>query len=374
MEKSELMKLKNTNLLIDPGDLEPYLQNFKNYEEEMKKGLADLDYWKDRRVFITGVSGFVGSHLAEELIKLEADVMGLVRRHSVPMYQNITNIMKNIRLFEGNLTDVASLYTATKEFEPEVIFHLGAQSFVPTSFRVPVETYDVNVLGTVNLLEAIRTSESNVECIQVACSSEEYGKVYPDEVPINEENPLRPQSPYAASKVAVDIISRTHHECYGIPVVITRGFNHTGPRRGLQFVTSVIARQIAKISAGMGNKVVIGNPDPIRDFTDVRDMIQGYLLSVEKGNKGDVYNLGQGYGISIKDLVKLAANVVDIKDVKIEVDKSRFRPTEVDILICDYSKAKKELGYKPRIPLTRSLLDNIGYFKENSHLLDIENH
>jgi GDP-4-dehydro-6-deoxy-D-mannose reductase len=374
MKKKELIQIKNKGLLIDPDNLDNYLQNFNNYEEEMERDMADPEYWKGRRVLVTGASGFVGSHLTDKLINLESEVMGLVRRHSVPMYKNITHIMKNISLFEGNLTDLNSLNMLMKTFEPEIILHLGAQSFVPTSFRVPIETYQINILGTANLLEAVRSSEIDVECIQVACSSEEYGLVYPNEVPITEENLLRPLSPYAASKVAVDIISRTHYKCYGTPVVVTRGFNHTGPRRGLQFVTSVISRQIAKMSLGMAKKVVLGNPDPIRDFTDVRDMIQGYLLCVEKGKKGDVYNLGQGYGISIKNLAILAAHVEKIKNLSIEIDKTRYRPAEVDILICDYSKAKNELGYRPRIPLIKSLSDNIEYFKNNPHLLDIEMH
>ncbi len=367
-------KLKAKKLLIDPERLDDYLKNFKNYEEDMKKDLANPKFWEDRRVLITGISGFVGSHLAEKLIEYNCNIVGLVRRHSVPEYKNITHIMKNVKLVEGNLTDINSLFTLIKQFEPEIIFHLGAQSFVPTSFRCPIETYETNIMGTANLLEAVRATDADVQAIHVACSSEEYGKVYPDEVPITEENPLRPQSPYAVSKVAVDIMSRTHYECYGIPVVITRGFNHTGPRRGLQFVTSVVTRQIAKILANKTNKVIIGNPDPIRDFTDVRDMVQGYLLSMEKGKKGEVYNLGHGFGISIRDLVKLSAKITNISNVKIEIDKSRFRPAEVEILICDYSKARDQLGYRPRIPLTKALMDNIEYFRRNEYLLEIEVH
>ncbi|MDY6894554.1 MAG: GDP-mannose 4,6-dehydratase [Thermotogota bacterium] len=367
-------KLKEKKMLIDPERLDEYTNNFKNYEEEMTKNLANPKFWGDKRVLVTGISGFVGSYLVEKLIEYNCDIAGLVRRHSVPEYKNITHILKNVKLVEGNLTDINSLFTLIKQFEPEVIFHLGAQSFVPTSFRCPIETYETNIMGTANLLEAARATDADIHTIHVAGSSEEYGKVYPDEVPITEKNPLRPQSPYALSKVAVDMMCRSHFECYGVPVVTTRAFNHTGARRGLQFVTSVITRQIAKILANKVDKVIIGNPDPIRDFTDVRDMVQGYLLSVEKGKKGEVYNLGHGFGISIKDLVKLALKVSNLNNVEIEIDKSRFRPAEVDVLICDYSKSKDELGYKPRIPLTKAVIGNIEYFRENEHLLDIEMH
>lgn len=371
-EVIETLKMKK--LLIDPERLGDYLENFKDFEKNMKDDLANQKFWEDRKVLITGISGFVGSHLAEKLLEYNCDVLGLVRRHSVPEYRNITHIMKNVKLVEGNLVDINSLFTLIKQFEPEIIFHLGAQSFVPTSFRCPIETYETNVLGTANLLEAVRNVGTDVRAIHVACSSEEYGKVYSNEVPITEENPLRPQSPYAVSKVAIDLMCRTHYECYGLPVVITRGFNHTGPRRGLQFVTSVVTRQIAKILANKTNKVIIGNPDPIRDFTDVRDMVQGYLLSVEKGDVGEVYNLGHGFGISIIDLVKLSAKVVNIDNVEIEIDQSRFRPAEVEILICNCAKAKDKLGYRPRIPLTKALADNIEYFRRNEYLLDIEWH
>jgi len=366
-------EVKKRGLLIDPDNLDDYLKNFKNYEEEMNKNLFNAEKWKDKRVFVTGVSGFAGSHLAEKLVSVGADVYGLVRRHSVPEYRNINHIINKITLVEGNLTDIDSLFTSLKEIEPEVIFHLGAQSFVVTSFRCPMETYETNVIGTANVLEAARKVDHSIKNVQLACSSEEYGLVYPNEVPIKETNPLRPQSPYAVSKVTSEMMGQVHHKAYGTPVNITRTFNHTGPRRGLQFVTSIVCRQIARAIVRGTKEVTIGYPYAIRDFTDVRDIVQGYLLSVEKAKKAEPYNLGHGMGISIENLVKLAAKVANVK-VEVKIDKSRFRPAEVEMLICDYSKAKKEFGYRPRIPLTKALLDNIEYFKNNQFLLDIEAH
>lgn len=374
MEKSFLENLQQKGLLIEPENLEPYLNNFKDYETELKTNLASEKFWNDKRVLITGISGFAGSHLAEKLLELKAKVIGFIRRHAVPEYPNITHLMNKIELVEGSLQDINSLYAVLENYQPEVIFHLGAQSFVPTSFRTPIETFDINIMGTANLLEALRRSDIDVEGVHIACSSEEYGMVFPNEVPIKETNLLRPLSPYAASKVAADKIAETYHKCYGIPSVIVRAFNHTGPRRGLQFVTSVITRQIASISLKKTDKVVIGNMEPIRDFTDVRDIVQGYLLAIEKAKRGQPYNLGHGWGISIGNLIKLAANVEGIEKYKIEVDKKRFREAEVEILLCDYTKAKEEIGYRPRIPLTKAVKDNIEYFKKNQHLLSIERH
>lgn len=373
MDEEMLKKLEEQDLLINPENLERYVGRFKNYEENAAKNLADERFWNGKRVFITGVSGFAGSHLAEKLVELGSNVCGFVRRHSVPEYKNINSIVNKIKLVEGNLMDFSSILNYLDEFEPEIIFHLGAQSFVPTSFRVPIETYETNVTGTANLLEAMRKSNTNIESVLVACSSEEYGLVYPNELPIAETNPLRPQSPYAASKVAAEIIAKVHHGTYGTPTVITRAFNHTGPRRGLQFVTSVVCRQIARCNIKGTKEIFIGNPSPIRDFNDVRDVVQGYLLAVEKGRKGEPYNIGHGVGITIENFVKLAASISNIA-VDIRIDPSRFRPAEVEALICDYSKAKNEIGYYPQIPLTKAIKDNVEYFKNNPHLLDIERH
>lgn len=374
LERTLLERLKAKGLIIDPDDLAGYLGGFEGYERELGRERADPAFWKGRRVLVTGISGFAGSHLAEKLASLGSEVTGLVRRHSVPEYPNIRPLLSRVRIVEGNLDDLGSLISLARAVEPEVVFHLGAQSFVPTSFRCPLETYQTNVLGTAHLMEALRLSEPGVDAIHVACSSEEYGKVLPDEVPISEGNPLRPQSPYAVSKVATEMVSLNYHEAYGLPAVMTRAFNHTGPRRGLQFVTSVVVRQVAAMKLGLKDRVVIGNPTAIRDFTDVRDMVLGYLLAVEKGRKGEVYNLGHGKGISIGDLARLAGSVAGLGAVPLEVDPSRFRPLEVEVLICDHSKAAKELGYAPRIPLTKAIEDNLEYFLRNPDLTRIEMH
>ncbi len=350
---------KYKDLLINPDCIDIYLQEF----DKEKKELFDRNKLADSRILITGITGFVGSHLAEKLVELDEniEVYGTVRRQSVPIFPNIRNITDQVILKEANLIDYPSLESAITEIEPNYIFHLAAQSFVPTSFKAPIESIHTNIQGTVNLLEVIRKKNIDLQCMQVACSSEEYGLVHPHEIPINENNPLRPQSPYAVSKVATEMYSLTYFRAYGVPVTITRGFNHTGPKRGLQFVTSVIASQVAG-AIKKGTRIIrIGNPKPIRDFTDIRDMIQGYILAILNGTKGEVYNLGHGYGISIENLAKLTASLFDI-DYRLEIDKSRYRPTEVNILVCDYSKAKKELGYKPQYPISVTMENVVNYF------------
>ncbi|MHA1379045.1 MAG: GDP-mannose 4,6-dehydratase [Candidatus Helarchaeota archaeon] len=368
-------KLRKEGYLIDPDNLEPYLKKFKN---KKFKQLASPDYWNDKRVFITGISGFVGSHLTDKLLEYGAKVSGLLRRHSVPEYPNIKHVMENnkITTFEGDLKYLDPIIAAFRKFEPDCVFHLGAQSFVPTSIRNPIETYETNIIGTANVLEAVRIldSSTDIEAVHIACSSEQYGMVYIDELPIKETNPMRPLSPYAASKQACENIALAHYDYYGIPVRITRGFNHTGSRRGLQFVTSVITRQVARAKNSDNKKIIIGNPDPIRDLTDVKDMLQGYLLSVEKGKNGDVLNLGHGAGISIGDLVKLTIKLANLEKYELIIDKSRYRVADVEVLICDYSKAKETIGYYPQLPITESVKASLEYFEKNPRLMLMERH
>lgn len=322
-----------------------------------------MDNWNGKRVLITGITGFVGSWLAEELLARGASVVGMQRRGSIPNLSNVAHIADRIKLMEGDLHDVGSLSGILSKVSPHAVFHLAAQSYVPYSFSAPVDTYYTNVIGTANLLEAIRISEkSDIERVHFAGSSEEYGLVLKDEVPIRETNPLRPLSPYGASKVAADFICYTHFKSYGIPVVRTRGFNHTGPRRGPMFVTSKITRQVAEGILLGKKEMVLGNTDAVRDFTDVRDMVNGYLLAVEKGALGDVYNLAQGSGITIGDAARLAMKLGGVK-MAIKKDENLLRPSDVMVLVGDNTKAKKELGWAPSIPFEKTLLDMIEFQK-----------
>src|SRR3989344_4952752 len=210
-----------------------------------------------RTVLITGISGFVGSHLAEYLLSKNFEVHGTIRWRS--RLDNINDIKDKLKLIETDMRDAHSVARLIKESEPDYIFHLAAQSFVPTSWHAPQDTVTKNVIGTINLLEAVRSAGKDTK-IQLAGSSEEYGLVHPNETPIKETNPLRPMSPYGVSKVAEDMLGFQYFKTYGMKIVVTRAFNHTGPRRGDVFVTSNFSKQIAEIEKGIKEPVIsVGN-------------------------------------------------------------------------------------------------------------------
>jgi GDP-4-dehydro-6-deoxy-D-mannose reductase len=314
------------------------------------------------RILITGITGFAGSHLAEYLLAdhPEVEIYGTYRWRS--RRENIDHLGGKIHLREAELRDYSSLHSLLDEVRPEYIFHLAAQSFVPSSWRAPAETLGTNVTGQTNLFEAVRYLGLD-PVIQIACSSEEYGLVYPHETPIKEDNPLRPLSPYAVSKVAQDFMGYQYFQSYGMKVVRTRAFNHTGPRRGDVFVTSNFAKQVASIEAGLSEPVIrVGNLDAIRDFTDVRDMVRAYWLAVEKGRPGEVYNIATGSGITIRELLDRLVAMAEC-EVTVETDPERLRPSDVEILIGDSSKFRGDTGWEPRIPFEQTLRDVLDYWR-----------
>jgi GDP-4-dehydro-6-deoxy-D-mannose reductase len=315
------------------------------------------------RVLITGITGFAGSHLADYVLENhpEIKVFGLVRWRS--RMENILHIQGRIQLIEADLKDMSSLKKSLAESKPDRIFHLAAQSFVPTSWKCPAETFSINALGQIHLFEAI-LSLGMAPKIHVAGSSEEYGLVNSDEIPMKETNPLRPLSPYAVSKVAQDLLGWQYFKSYGLKVVRTRGFNHTGPRRGEVFICSNFAKQIVEIEKKKREPVLlVGNLEARRDFTDVRDIVRGYWLCLEKGLEGEVYNIGTGKTYSMKEILEMLLAISNI-DVKIEVDPQRLRPSDVPVLLSDSSKFRKLTGWEPKIPLRQSLQDLLDYWRE----------
>ncbi|MEM7052718.1 MAG: GDP-mannose 4,6-dehydratase [Acidobacteriota bacterium] len=315
------------------------------------------------RALITGITGFAGSHLADYLLaeQPQVEVFGTYRWRS--RRENIEHLGDRVRLIESDLKDYSSVHRLLSEVRPDYIFHLAAQSFVPSSWTAPAETLSTNIEGQTNLFEAIRELELD-PVVQIACSSEEYGLVYPDETPIKETNPLRPLSPYAVSKVTQDYLAYQYFQSYGIKAIRTRGFNHTGPRRGEVFVMSNFARQIAAIEHGLQDPVIrVGNLDAIRDFTDVRDMVRAYWLAVTKAEPGEVYNIATGNGIHIHEMLDrlIALSTVE---VRIETDPERLRPSDVEILIGDASKFKADTGWEPRVPFEQTLRDILDYWRE----------
>ncbi len=314
-----------------------------------------------RKALITGITGFVGSHMAELLLSKGFEVHGLCRWRS--RTENVDHIKNKIHLIEGDLLDGHSLQEVMMDVRPTHIFHLAAQSFVPASWTSPAVTLEINVVGSCNLFEAVRAVQLD-PVIQIACSSEEYGLVKPSEVSIKETNPLRPLSPYGVSKVAMDYLGYQYVQSYQMRIVRTRGFNHTGPRRGDVFAESSFAKQIAEIEKGFREPIIfVGNLEAKRDYTDVRDMVKGYLLAVEKGEPGEVYNICSGKAVKISKVLETLISYSKVK-VKIEPDPARMRPSDVPILLGDNHKFVRQTGWKPTIPFEKTMKDLLDYWRE----------
>lgn len=313
-----------------------------------------------KRALITGVTGFVGSHLAEYLLKEEVEVYGIARWRS--KLDNIEHITNNIQLINADIRDGHSLERVIGESKPDYIFHLASQSFVQMSWWAPADTMETNAIGTIHLFEAIMKSEIDPK-IQVAGTSEEYGMVYPNELPIKETNPLRPLSTYGVSKVAQDKLAYQYHKSYSLKIVVTRAFNHTGPRRGEVFVTSNFAKQIAEIEKGKEPVIYVGNLGARRDFSDVRDVVRAYWLALEKCEFGEVYNICSEKTRTIQKVLNLLLSMTN-KNVEVRQDPSRMRPSDVEILQGDCSKFRKQTGWKPTIPFERTIEDLLNYWRE----------
>lgn len=318
------------------------------------------------RVLITGITGFAGSHLADFIIAEFPwiEIFGTWRWRS--RLENVEHLKNAVTFIECDLKDQSSIARALAKINPARIFHLAAHSYVPTSWKMPTEVLINNIGGEANLFEAARNMLHESTRIHVACSSEEYGLVHQSECPITEDNPLRPVSPYGVSKVAQDLLAYQYHQSYGTWVVRTRAFNHTGPRRGEVFVCSDFAKQLVEIELKLREpRLKVGNLAAIRDFTDVRDVVRGYWLALEKGEPGDVYNIGGGAAYSMNDVLSLLLELTGLTTkVLIEVDKDRLRPSDVPVLICDASKFQKQTGWNPEIPFKQTMIDLLNYWRK----------
>jgi len=339
------------------------------------------------RVLITGITGFAGSHLAEYILANHPDVAIYATYRWRSRTENLETLtaQNKVEMIEGRyptggtlrddgrkarvtllhceLTDAGAVEKLIASVQPQRVFHLAAQSYVQSSFDEPAATFRINVESQLNLLEAIRRHDTQIR-MHIAGSSEEYGLVHPDEVPMKETNPLRPLSPYAVSKVAQDKLAYQYFKSYGMHLVVTRGFNHTGPRRGTHFVTSSLARQIALIEAGQHEPVIYhGDLTSKRDWTDVRDMVRAYWLALEKGEPGEVYNVGRGKCWSIREMLDMLLSHTTVK-IKTQEDPARLRPSDVPILWADTAKFQRATGWEPQIPFEKTLADLLDYWRE----------
>lgn len=308
------------------------------------------------KILITGITGLAGSHMAEYLLDSgKLDIHGTLRWRS--SRENISSIEKRIVLHNCELRDPYAVTRLMKEIRPDIIFHFAAQSSVEQSWNAPQDTIFNNITPELNLFESMRLLELFDTRILVTGSSEEYGFVYESELPVNELNQLRPMSPYGVSKVTQSALAFQYFQNYGLKIIRTRSFNHTGPRRSDVFVTSNFARQIAEIELGLNDPVIkVGNLSAKRDFSDIRDIVKAYYLAVTKGEPGELYNLGSGVSWSIGEILDMLLSFSS-KDIKIVQDPDRLRPSDVPELRCDYNKFHGLTGWKPSIPIKTTLKD-----------------
>jgi GDP-4-dehydro-6-deoxy-D-mannose reductase len=316
------------------------------------------------QLLITGITGFVGSHMAEHALAQGAEVFGSFRWRSKT--DNIDHLRSKVTLVESDLRDLSSVRALLEAANPTHVIHLAAQSFVHASWKTPAETLTTNILAQVNLLEGLRGLKMSPRFLVVG-SSEEYGHVEDDELPIKETNPLRPLSPYAVSKVGQDLMGYQYWKSYGMLIVRSRAFNHEGPRRGDVFVTSNFARQVAEIEAGLRDPVIlVGDLTPRRDYSDVRDIVRGYWTLLERGEPGEVYNLCSGRSWSIQQVLDFLLEQSRVRDIKVQTDPSRLRPSDVMVLEGDPSKVEKATGWKVEIPFERTLKDLLAYWRQRT--------
>jgi GDP-mannose 4,6-dehydratase len=319
---------------------------------------------------ITGITGMVGSHLTDYLLEYtDWDIVGLARWRSpldnIEQHLDRINRGDRIRLVYGDLRDYVSIERAVESSRPDYVFHLAAQSYPQTSFTAPLDTLETNIQGTAHVLEAIRHCADLNPTIHVCASSEVFGRVPKELVPIGEETTFHPASPYAISKVGTDLLGRYYAEAYDMTVMTTRMFTHTGPRRGDVFAESTFAKQIAMIEADQIPPVVnVGNLDSMRTFADVRDAVRAYhMLVTVNPEAGAYYNIGGAYSCTVGDMLQTLIGMSARDDIRVETDPERLRPIDADLQIPDTSKFHAHTGWEPEIPFETTMQDLLDYWR-----------
>ncbi len=311
------------------------------------------------RALITGVAGFVGGHLAET-IQAETDweVWG-----SLLSLSDRANVVGGVQTLKADLREPGEARVLVEQTQPDFVFHLAAQAYVPQSWVDPWDTYQTNIRGQLNLLEALGQVGLRPRVLIIS-SNEVYGLARPEDLPLNESAPLRPNSPYAVSKLAQDFMGLQYFLDRGMPVIRVRPFNHIGPRQNERFVAPSFARQIAEIERGHREPVLrLGNMKAQRDFSDVRDITRAYILAAQKGEPGEVYNLGSGQARPVREILDqmLAASTIKISE---ESDPAKFRPSDVPLSYCDPAKFKRQTGWEPRISFAQTCVDILNDWRE----------
>ena len=322
------------------------------------------------KVLITGITGFVGSHMADYLLKNVPDVKIFGMRRWRSRFENVSHLyqLDNVTFLEGDLSDRSSISKILYEVRPDVVYHFAAQSFPESSFKTPTYTLNTNVIGTTNLLEELRLlreyDQLNPVIISVS-SSEVYGNPKPDEVPIKESNPIRAANPYSISKVGHDLMSQYYYDAFRLKIIITRMFSHEGSRRGKIFALSSFAYQVVQNEKGLGDYTIKhGNLDSVRTYNHIDDAVHAYWLAVDKCDYGEVYNIGGDYTCTVGDALDMLISRSTIKDkLKKVLDPDRVRPTDITLQIPDSTKFREKTGWKPTKGLEEICDDLLDYWR-----------
>jgi GDP-4-dehydro-6-deoxy-D-mannose reductase len=316
-----------------------------------------------KKILITGTSGFAGSHLAEYLVSQNNySISGTYNTNKTQ--KNLENIQDSLDLHQIDLTDYEGVKRLVDTVKPEIIYHLAAFPSPAESFKNPSAFLTNNISAELNILEATKALGLLTTRILIVSSSEMYGAVLPDDLPINEDTPLRPVSPYGVSKIAQDYLGLQYFMAYQMPIVRVRPFGHIGPRLSPEFAVSAFSKKIAEIEKGIREPILhVGNLESKRDLTDVRDMVKAYALLAEKGIDGEVYNAGKGESYQMKVLLEKLLSLSSI-NVEVKEDSSLLRPNDIPELRCDTTKIEGAIGWKAEIPLEKSLEDTLNYWRE----------
>ena len=312
------------------------------------------------RAFVTGAEGFAGSHLIEFLIREGFETSGIY--YSEQSFEPVKGILTDAKLVECDVRDRDKLDRIVSEAVPEIVFHLAALASVPLNERNRTLSIETNFVGSCNLLDAVRGGAPEARTIMIS-SSEVYGKVAPEQLPLDENDPVKPANFYGVTKASVELLSRFYVTRYGMDIVILRPFNHIGPRQGTAFVCADFASQIAKIERGLMPPLMnVGDLTVERDFTDVRDMVKGYLFAARKGRAGEIYTLCSGTAHRIQEVLDI---LLDHAEVPVEVDQdpAKLRPSEIPVLMGSYEKFKQATGWSPEIPFETTVRDTLDHWR-----------
>ena len=310
------------------------------------------------RCLITGINGFAGSHLTEALLSKGYSVSGIEKGGN---FSNLAHLSDRLQLFSGDILDKDRMFEIVKAVRPDYVFHLAAQPSVAASFKEPEMTREVNVKGTQNVLDAVREHASSARMLLI-CTADEYGNVKEKDLPIKETHPLAPTSPYAESKKEAEELTLSYHKRYSLDVIISRSFNHTGPRQAPSFVLSDWAKQVADIEAGSQEPVIhVGNLEVKRDFLDVRDVADAYITLVTKGIAGEVYNVSSGKALSLREYLDQLI-LLSHKKITVEVAPEKLRPVDNPVYCGDNSKLKA-LGWRQQKDVSDTLKALLGYWR-----------